>query len=30
VKRLRCFLADRPEAVAPLTKIFLSEIERLL
>ena len=29
-KRLRCFLADRPEAVAALTKIFLAEIERLL
>ena len=29
-KRLRCFLANRPEAVAALTKIFLAEIERLL
>lgn len=29
-KRLRCFLADRPETVAALTKIFLDEIERLL
>jgi hypothetical protein len=29
-KRLRCFLADRPEAVAALTKIFLAEIEGLL
>ena len=29
-KRLRCFLADRPETVAALTKIFLAEIERLL
>jgi hypothetical protein len=29
-KRLCCFLADRPEAVAALTKIFLAEIERLL
>ena len=29
-KRLRCFLADRPEAVSALTKIFLAEIERLL
>ena len=29
-KRLRVFLADRPEAVAALTKIFLAEIERLL
>jgi len=29
-KRLRCFLADRPEAVAAVTKIFLAEIERLL
>jgi hypothetical protein len=29
-KRLRCFLADRTEAVAALTKIFLPEIERLL
>ena len=29
-KRLRCFLADRPEAVAALTKIFLDEIERTL
>jgi hypothetical protein len=28
--RLRCFLANRPEAVAALTKIFLAEIERLL
>ena len=29
-KRLRGFLADRPRAVAALTKIFLTEIERLL
>ena len=29
-KRLRGFLADRPTAVAALTKIFLDEIERLL
>ena len=29
-KRLRCFLANRPEAVAALTKIFLAEVERLL
>jgi hypothetical protein len=29
-KRLRSFLANRPEAVAALTKIFLAEIERLL
>lgn len=29
-KRLRCFLADRPGAVAALTKIFPAEIERLL
>ena len=29
-KRLRGFLADRPEAVSALTKIFLNEIERLL
>ena len=29
-KRLRGFLADRPPAVAALTKIFLAEIERLL
>ena len=29
-KRLRGFLADRPSAVAALTKIFLDEIERLL
>ena len=29
-KRLRCFLANRPEAVAALTKIFLAEIGRLL
>jgi hypothetical protein len=29
-KRLRCFLADRPEAVTALTAIFLDEIERLL
>ena len=29
-KRLRGFLADRPQAVAVLTKIFLTEIERLL
>jgi hypothetical protein len=29
-KRLRGFLADRPAAVAALTKIFLAEIERLL
>ena len=29
-KRLRGFLADRPEAVSALTKIFLAEIERLL
>jgi len=28
-KRLRGFLADRPRAVAALTKIFLDEIERL-
>ena len=29
-KRLRGFLADRPPAIAALTKIFLDEIERLL
>ncbi|MEI7876112.1 MAG: IS91 family transposase, partial [Alphaproteobacteria bacterium] len=29
-KRLRGMLADRPRAVAVLTKIFLTEIERLL
>jgi hypothetical protein len=29
-KRLRCFLADRPSAVADLTRIFIEEIERLL
>ena len=29
-KRLRCFLDNRPEAVAALTKIFFAEIERLL
>ena len=29
-KRLRGMLADRPRAVAALTKIFLNEIERLL
>jgi hypothetical protein len=29
-KRLRGFLADRPPAVAALTRIFLDEIERLL
>ena len=29
-KRLRGMLADRPPAVAALTKIFLTEIERLL
>jgi hypothetical protein len=29
-KRLRGFLADRPRAVAALTKIFLAEIERTL
>jgi len=29
-KRLRGFLADRPQAVAALTKIFLAEIERTL
>ena len=29
-KRLRGMLADRPTAVAALTKIFLDEIERLL
>jgi hypothetical protein len=29
-KRLRGFLADRPEAVAAVTKIFLDEIERSL
>jgi hypothetical protein len=29
-KRLRGFLADRPEAVTALTSIFLGEIERLL
>jgi hypothetical protein len=29
-KRLRCFLADRPSAVAALTRIFIEEIERLL
>jgi hypothetical protein len=29
-KRLRCFLADRPGAVAALTRIFIEEIERLL
>ncbi|MFM7137132.1 MAG: transposase [Planctomycetota bacterium] len=30
IKRLRCFLSNRPEAVSALTKIFLAEIERLL
>ena len=29
-KRLRGMLADRPNAVAAVTKIFLAEIERLL
>jgi hypothetical protein len=29
-KRLRCFLADRPNAVAALTRIFIEEFERLL
>jgi hypothetical protein len=29
-KRLRGFLADRPAAVAALTRIFIEEIERLL
>jgi hypothetical protein len=29
-KRLRCFLAERPEPVNSLTKVFLDEIERLL
>jgi hypothetical protein len=29
-KRLRGMLADRPRAVTVLTKIFLTEIERLL
>jgi len=29
-KRLRCFLADRPNAIAALTRIFVEEIERLL
>ena len=29
-KRLRGMLADRPAAVAALTKIFLTEIERAL
>jgi hypothetical protein len=29
-KRLRGMLADRPRAVAPLTKILLNEVERLL
>jgi hypothetical protein len=31
-KRLRCFLADRPNpnAVAALTRIFVSRVERLL
>ena len=29
-KRLRCFRADRPEAVASLTRIFLTRVERLL
>ena len=29
-KRLRCFLADRPEAVTSLTKVFIDEIKRLL
>ena len=29
-KRLRCFLADRPSAVAALTRIFISSVERLL
>jgi hypothetical protein len=29
-KRLRGMLADRPKAVAALTKIFLDEIERML
>jgi len=29
-KRLRCFLADRHNAIAALTRIFVEEIERLL
>jgi len=29
-KRLRCFLADLPNAVAALTSIFVEETERLL
>ncbi len=29
-KRLRCFLADRQSAVAALTRIFVSSVERLL
>jgi hypothetical protein len=29
-KRLRCFRADRPNAVAALTRIFISRVERLL
>jgi hypothetical protein len=29
-KRLRCFLADRQSAVAALTRIFISRVERLL
>ncbi len=29
-KRLRWFLAERPEAVSALTKIFMSEVERLV
>jgi len=29
-KRLRGFLADRPQAVAALTRMFIEEIERLL
>jgi hypothetical protein len=29
-KRLRCFLADRPSAVATLMRIFIEEIEQLL
>ena len=30
LKRLRCFLADRPNAVAALTRVFIEDIERLL
>ena len=29
-KKLRCFLADRQSAVAALTRIFISRVERLL